>query len=41
MQEPESVLEDETQEIHWDFAIKSYHLISASILGLVLINKKE
>ena len=41
MHKPESVLENETHKILWDFEIKTDHLIPARRPDLVLINKKE
>ena len=41
MHKPESVLENETHTILWDFEIKTDHLIPARRPDLVLINKKE
>ena len=41
MHEPESVLENETHNILWDFEIKTDHLIPARRPYLVLINKKK
>ena len=38
---PESVLENETHKILWDFEIQTDHLITARRPDLVLINKKE
>ena len=41
MPKPESVLENETHKILWDFEIKTDHLIPARRPDLVLIDKKE
>ena len=41
MHKPESVLENETHNILWDFEIKTDNLIPARRPDLVLINKKE
>ena len=41
MHKPESVLENETHKILWDFEIQTDHLITARRPDLVLINKKE
>ena len=41
MHKTESVLENETQKLLWDFEIKTCHLIPASRPVLVIINKKE
>ena len=41
MHKPESVLENETHKILWDFEIKTDHLIPARRPDLVLINRKE
>ena len=41
MRDPESVLENETHKLLWDFEIKTDHLILARRPGLVIINKKE
>ena len=41
MHKPESVLENATHKILWDFEIKTDHLIPARRPDLVLINKKE
>ena len=41
MHNQESVLENETQEILWDFKIQTDHQIQARISNLVLITKKE
>ena len=38
---PESVLENETHKILWDFEIQTDHLITARRPDLVLINKKK
>ena len=38
---PESVQEDETHKILWDFEIQTDHLISARQPDLIIINKKE
>ena len=41
MHKPESVLENETHKILWDFEIKTDHSIPAKRPDLVLINKKK
>ena len=41
MHKPESVIENETHKILWDFEIKTDHLIPARRPDLVLINKKR
>ena len=41
MHKPESVLENETHKILWDFKIQTDHLIPARRPDLVVINKKE
>ena len=41
MHKPESVLENETHKILWDFKIQTDHLITARRPDLVLINKKK
>ena len=41
MHKPESVLENETHKILWDFEIKTDHLIPARRPDLVFINKKK
>ena len=41
MHKPESVLENETHKILWDFEIQTDHLIPARRPDLVLINKKK
>ena len=41
MHNPESVLENETQEILWDFEIQTDHLISARQADLVIVKKKK
>ena len=38
---PESVLENETHKLLWDFEIQMDHLISARRLDLIIINKKK
>ena len=38
---PESVLENETHKLLWDFEIQTDHLISARRPDLMVINKKE
>ena len=38
---PESVLENETHNILWDFEIRMDHQISARRPDLVLVNKKK
>ena len=38
---PESVLENETHKLLWDFDIQTNHLISARRLDLIIIHKKE
>ena len=38
---PESVLENVTHKILWDFEIQTDHLISARRPNLVIINKKK
>ena len=37
---PESVQENETQKLLWDFEIQTNHLISARQPDLVIVNKK-
>ena len=41
MHNPESVLENETHKLLWDFEIQTDHLISARRTDLIMINKKE
>ena len=41
MHNPESVLENETYKILWDFEILTDHLISARQPELVIINNKK
>ena len=41
MHNPESVLENETHKLFWDFEIKTDHLILARRPDLVIINKKK
>ena len=41
MHKPESVLENETHKILWDFEIQTDHQIPARRPDLVMINKKE
>ena len=41
MQNPESILENETHKILWDFEKQTDHLISARRPDLVIINKKK
>ncbi len=41
MHNPESVLENETHKLLWDFEIQMDHLISARRPNLIIINKKE
>ena len=38
---PESVLENETQKLLWDFEIQTDHLISARRSDLVIVKKKK
>ena len=41
MYNPESILENETHKLPWDFDIQKNHVISARRPHLVIINKKE
>ena len=41
LHQPESVLENETHKILWNFEIQMDHPISSKRPGLVLINKKK
>ena len=41
MYNTESVLENETHKIFWDFDIETDHLIWARRLDLVIVNKKK
>ena len=41
MQNPTSVLENETDKLLWDFEIQMEHLISATQPDLIIINKKR
>ena len=41
MHKPESVLENETFKILWDFEIQTDHLIPTRKSDLVIINKKK
>ena len=41
MHNPESVPENETHKLLWDFVIKTEHLISARRPDLVIIDNKE
>ena len=41
MHKPESILENETHKILWDFEIQSHHLIPARRPNLVIIERKR
>ena len=41
MQHPESVLENETHKVHWDFEIQTDYPISARRPDLVRVKKKK
>ena len=41
MQKPESVLENETRKLLWDFELQTDHLIPARRPDLVIVHKKE
>ena len=41
MHNPESVLENETHKLFWDFEIQTDHLILPRGLDLIIINKKK
>ena len=41
MYNPESVLENETQKVPWNFDIQTDHLISSRRSDLVIVNKKK
>ena len=41
MHKPESVLEDKTHKIHWDFEIQTDHLISARWPDILIVNKEK
>ena len=41
MHKTESVLENDTLKLLWDFDIQTYHLISARRPDLIIINKKK
>ena len=41
MQNPESIVENETHKLLWDFEIQTNHLISAKRIDLLIINKTE
>ena len=41
MHNSESVLENETQKLFWDFEILTDHLISARLPDLVIVKKKK
>ena len=41
MHNPESVLENETHKLLWDFKIQTDHLISIRRPNLIIINKKK
>ena len=41
MHNPESVLENETRKVLWDFDIPTDHLISARLPDLIITNKKR
>ena len=41
MQNPESVLENETHNILWDFEIQTDHLVSARLPDVVIVKKKK
>ena len=41
MQNPESVLENETHKLLWDFEIQTDYLTSARRPDLIIINKKK
>ena len=41
MHKPESILENETLKVLWDFAIQTDHLISARRPDLVIVDKKK
>ena len=41
MHNPASVLENDKNELLWDFEIQTDHLISARLLDLIIINKRK
>ena len=41
MQNPESVLKNETHKRLWDFEIQTDHLISAKRPNLIIVNKNK
>ena len=41
MHNPESIIENETHKILWDFEIQTDHLISARRPDLVIVNTKK
>ena len=41
MHNPESILENETYKLLWDFMIQTDHLILTRRLDLVIVNKKK
>ena len=41
MPKPESIQENETHKIPWDFEIQTNHLISARRPNVVVVNKKN
>ena len=41
MHNPESVLENETHKLLWDFHVQTYHLILARRPDLIIINTKK
>ena len=41
MHNSETVLENETQKVLWDFEIQTDHLISTTRTNLVIVNKKK
>ena len=41
MQNPETVLENETHKLHWDLEIRTDHLISARQVDLAIVYKNK
>ena len=41
MLNPESLMENETHKVLWDFEIKTDHLISARRIDLQIVNQKK
>ena len=41
MHNPDSVLENETEKVHWDFKVQADHIILTRNPDLVIVNKKK